>query len=223
MSSPFTDVLPICAAAATLPADPESWADVGSWWKPTSPKTFSVEMWADAAAGVTVTRLAGAVPKPVVIADDDVDAVTEGSDTLTITGHGYKTGDGPVRIASDGVLPGGLFAGVDYWVGVVDANTVKLFASRATLLAGGSVAASTAIDITSAGTGTHTISDTSATERLHWLDVAFVGLAADGAVTLTAVRGWVGRYTHSRRNLAYALIGTVGSGNPSAAMYLEAE
>lgn len=217
----LSDVLTICAAAATLPADPASWADVSAWWKPTVPRRFTLEVWADAAAGMTVSRLCAAQAKPLVIADDTVDGVTAGADTLTITAHAYKTGDGPVRIASSGSLPGGLSAGVDYWIGVVDANTVKLFASRAALLAGGSVAASTAIDITSAGSGTHTISDTSATERLHWFDVDDLGLDADGTVTLTSVRGLRESFEHSRRTLAYALVGTVGSGAVSAAVYLE--
>lgn len=70
-------------------------------------------------------------------------------DTLTLTGHGAITGYGPVRFTLQGdasVLPGGLAASTDYWLIVVDANTVQVASSFANALAG------TAIDITSTGT-----------------------------------------------------------------------
>lgn len=70
-------------------------------------------------------------------------------DTLTLTGHGAVTGYGPVRFTLQGdasVLPGGLAASTDYWLIVVDANTVQVASSFANALAG------TAIDITSTGT-----------------------------------------------------------------------
>src|SRR5579859_3173735 len=48
---------------------------------------------------------------------------------LTIAGHGLANGDGPVRIASSGAVPGGLLPNTDYWVIFVDVNTVRLAAT----------------------------------------------------------------------------------------------
>lgn len=97
---------------------------------------------------------------PFVIADDTVESVSAAANTLTLTAHGLLTGDGPVRLTSSGTLPGGLATGTDYWVIKVDANTIKLATSLVNALAG------TPIDITGAGTGTHTLSDTSETRRV---------------------------------------------------------
>lgn len=79
-----------------------------------------------------------------------ITAVDAGTDQLTITGHGFTTGDGFAAIFSPdgGALPGGLAAVTDYWVIVVDPNTVQLAASSADAISG------TEIDITSAGSGT---------------------------------------------------------------------
>lgn len=74
------------------------------------------------------------------------------TDAMTATAHGKMTGFGPVRLAnSGGALPTGLAAATDYWLIVVDANTVKFASSYANALAG------TPVDITAAGSGTHTM------------------------------------------------------------------
>ena len=91
-----------------------------------------------------------------------VSGVSTGADTLTITAHGLATGDGPLRISSTGTVPGGAAAATDYWAIVVDANTVKLAATFANAVA----ASPTAIDLTSAGTGTITITGTATTMRV---------------------------------------------------------
>lgn len=77
-----------------------------------------------------------------------ISAVDNTTEKITITAHGRSTGDGPaaVFVGSGGVIPGGLAPVTDYWVIVVDANTVKLATSSANALAG------TAINITSNGT-----------------------------------------------------------------------
>lgn len=98
---------------------------------------------------------------PLVLADDLIESVNTGTDELTLTGHAYETGDGPVRLTTSGTLPGGLALATDYWVIVVDADTIQLAASFLDAID----VSPTAIDITSAGTGTHTISDTSETAR----------------------------------------------------------
>lgn len=69
--------------------------------------------------------------------------VTPAADTITITAHGFLTG---LKVALTGTnLPGGLSA-TNYWVIVVDANTIKLATSLVNANAG------TAVDITTAGT-----------------------------------------------------------------------
>lgn len=79
---------------------------------------------------------------------------TAATDTCTLVApatHGQVTGDGPVQLTTTGGLPAGLSTATNYWLIVVDASNVKLATSRALALAG------TAVDITTAGTGTHTM------------------------------------------------------------------
>ncbi|HEX4455703.1 MAG TPA: hypothetical protein VH143_32805 [Kofleriaceae bacterium] len=62
-----------------------------------------------------------------------VSAVSFSAGTLTSTAHGQVTGNGPVRLlaGSGGAIPTGLAGLTDYWLIVVDANTVKLASSSA--------------------------------------------------------------------------------------------
>lgn len=77
---------------------------------------------------------------------------THAADTLTIASHGFADGDGPFRVSSSGNdLPDGLAANTNYWVIVVDENTVQLASSRANALAG------TEVTFDDDGTGTHTL------------------------------------------------------------------
>jgi hypothetical protein len=68
------------------------------------------------------------------------------ANTGTSTAHGFLNGQ-KVRVSTTGVLPVPLVDGVDYWLVGVAANTWQFAASK-----GGA-----AIDLTSAGTGTHTL------------------------------------------------------------------
>ena len=74
-------------------------------------------------------------------------AVSASADTISIPGHKFVAGDRAMVANSGGGLPAGLSAGTAYYVLVVDASTIQLSASS-----GGS-----AIDITTAGTGTHSV------------------------------------------------------------------
>lgn len=78
--------------------------------------------------------------------------VSVGNDTVTETGHGFTTGEGPIRLSnSGGALPTGLATGTDYWIIVDDVDTFRFALSRADALA------DTDVDITAAaGGGTHT-------------------------------------------------------------------
>lgn len=92
-----------------------------------------------------VFTVAGSDPQNFASATD-VDA---GTDIITVTGHGFETGR-KVALSTAGVLPAGLSA-TNYWMIAVTANTLKFAASLADAIAG------TAVDITDAGTGTHTL------------------------------------------------------------------
>ncbi len=85
---------------------------------------------------------------------------TAATDQLTITAHGLQTGDGPFQATnSGGGLPGGMATLTNYYVVRVDANNIKIATSLANALAG------TTVDISSTGTGTHTLADTVSTVR----------------------------------------------------------
>lgn len=91
-------------------------------------------------------------------------AVTFTADALTnqlATGaaHTLNSGDGPIRLTTTGTLPaavgGNLAAGIDYWTIRDDATHVRLARTHVDAVAASPVA----IDLTSAGTGTHTLDD----------------------------------------------------------------
>ncbi len=73
------------------------------------------------------------------------------TDICTAAGHGFVTGD-RVRVSTSAAdLPAGLSVDTDYYVIKTGADTFKLATTRALAVAG------TAVDISDAGTGTHTI------------------------------------------------------------------
>lgn len=80
-------------------------------------------------------------------------AVDTTADTATITAHGYTTGL-KGQLTTTGGLPAGLSLSTDYFIIVVDANTVQFASSLANALAG------TFIDLTTQGTGNDTFTPT---------------------------------------------------------------
>lgn len=104
----------------------------------------------------------------VTIANTTFTATSGTPGSLTATAHGLQTGDGPVRVSnSGGGLPGGLASGTDYWVIVVDANTLRLAVDRTNALR----ATPIPVTITSNGTGTQTLSPGTSPTRLGDLTV----------------------------------------------------
>jgi len=77
-------------------------------------------------------------------------SVSVGNDTFSQTDHGYITGI-KVQVSSSGTLPTGLSSNTDYYVIKVTDNTFKLATSQLNADNG------TAIDITGAGSGNHTV------------------------------------------------------------------
>jgi hypothetical protein len=69
-----------------------------------------------------------------------------------MAGHGYTTGNGPVQVTTSGAdQPAGIDLLTNYWIIRLSASTFSLATTLALAQAG------TALDITDAGTGTHTI------------------------------------------------------------------
>lgn len=102
-------------------------------------------------------------------------AVSTAADTATITAHPYVTGV-VGQLTTTGGLPAGLSTSTNYFIIVVDANTVKFAASLANALAG------TAIDLTTQGSGNDTFTPTVASgctcklqlsnDNVNWVDLA---------------------------------------------------
>jgi len=74
-----------------------------------------------------------------------------GTDLCTTASNVFFNTPAIVRVSTDGVLPAGLAAATDYFVVRASATTFKLATNLTNALAG------TTIDITDAGTGTHTV------------------------------------------------------------------
>ena len=96
-------------------------------------------------ANICDERVALATDTTTFTADATLDAIT-----LPAGVRRPQIGDG-VRVSSDGALPTGLSAGTTYYVITASNETIKLASSAANALIG------TAINITDAGTGTHTL------------------------------------------------------------------
>lgn len=77
--------------------------------------------------------------------------VNTATDTITITAHGFATGQVCTLTNSGGALPAGLAGATSYYIIVLTANTFQLASSLALATAG------TPVDITGAGTGTQTV------------------------------------------------------------------
>jgi len=83
-----------------------------------------------------------------------------GTDIVTMADHGFSYAidsagrvAGPIRVTTSAAdLPAGLAIDTDYWVRTIDQDTFKLYATEAAAVSNG-----TAVDITDAGTGTHTL------------------------------------------------------------------
>lgn len=214
----LTTGLALASAAASLPVPPSSsfvlvpdtWGDASSGAIP----EFDLEVWGSTAIAMTNAVMYGGRLQTLVYADQTV-TFSAATNKATKATHGLETGDGPVFFATaGGSQPPELVAGTGYYVIKSDANTFYLAASRALALAG------TAIDLSTDGTGTTTISDSSATQRIYWdTHDGLLGLAGDGAIALTANVGYSKRIPHSPRVYAYALVATIDTGTVSAALY----
>lgn len=85
---------------------------------------------------------------------------TAATGQVTITGHTFSTG-AVVQVSSDTALPAGLATDTNYWLSVVDANTVAIHGSIEDAQAG-----LNPIDLVDAGTGTHSIENSADAYRI---------------------------------------------------------
>lgn len=141
-----------------------------------------------AAAGTIVNKR-----KPLAFADLTFGTVTVNPvNTVGIAAHGLQTGDGAERLTTTGALPTGLTVATDYWMIVVDPNTVAFASSLATAYAG------TKLSLTSVGSGTNKITNTGATsqrgldsEFLYTLTQAETNLAVNEIVVVVEKPGYL--------------------------------
>lgn len=121
------------AAATTMPAT--MWlVDVLGFYRVTSTTTITAQTLTNSISSVTNT----------------ITSVDTGADTIEHTFYGLLTGT-RIQLTTTTTLPAGLSLATDYFVIKVTDTTCRLATSYANAVAG------TAIDITTAGTGTHTI------------------------------------------------------------------
>ncbi len=181
-------------------------------------KELTLELTCDATETITSPVLYGIRKLPVTIADDDVDTVDFANNELDLTSHSYLTGDGPVRISAATTLATGLSATTDYWVRVVNANTIQLHTSLV-----GAVEDSDQATFSDGGTGTHTIADVQSsanadddTQRLHWC--LYGDINEGNTITVGAQLGYVERIQHDPLTLWYEFAGSSGTGAQTLVM-----
>lgn len=139
-------------------------------------------------------------------------AVNTTNDTATITNHSYATGVKGQLITS-GSLPAGLSLSTDYFLIVLDANTVQFATTLAHALAG------TAIDLTTQGTGNDTFTATALAGATVALNKSNDGVTWTNVATPTAISStgtvWfeISGPTYRFAQLSYTL--TAGSLNTS--------
>lgn len=103
---------------------------------------------------------------PLVFEGLTTATVDAAANTFAIVAHALLTGDGPVRVASSGVLPSPLLEDTDYWVIRVSDDSLSLASSFANAMSGQPATPTPiAIDILDAGSGTITLSATAETLR----------------------------------------------------------
>lgn len=114
----------------------------------------------------TVTRFS--------VADDMEVLFPDGDEILESPSHGLLT-EQVVRVSTSGTLPAPLLAATDYYVIVLDADSLQLATTRALAIAG------TPINITDVGVGTHTLTPSAiaGTVQLQAANSVRVPIAAD--------------------------------------------
>lgn len=133
------NVPPVVVYAAgrgyTEPPKIAAYIDTNIWPEPTKAAEFTPVMAAGQLIGVTVNNPgAGYVVEPQLIVQGSSIADTFSSagvntttNTITITGHPFVTGDPVVYTVATGTSPVGLTTDTYYYVRVIDSNTIALY------------------------------------------------------------------------------------------------
>lgn len=100
----------------------------------------NIKVYTSALATLLATLTLGTVPSAATV------TVDVGTDIFTLTAHGFSIGT-PLRFTTTTTLPAGLSLNMTYYARDITTNTFKVSATPT----------GTVIDITSAGTGTHTV------------------------------------------------------------------
>lgn len=118
------------------------------------------------------------------------------SNICTMAGHGYTTGNGPVQVTTSGAdQPAGIDLTTNYWIIRLSSSTFSLATTRALAMV------PTALDITDAGTGTHTIKQLPVFNNpLYVRTIVFKTVATGGAMKVSEGSGG--------RDLANVVMGT---------------
>lgn len=116
----------------------------------------------------------------VTTAIKTISAVDTNSEQLTVTAHGYKTGQA-VQLTTTGTVPGGTIKDTTYYVILNDGNTIQLATTRA------NADNSVAMNLSSAGTGTNSIQPLTLTACYVWLQAC---LDTATALGLTSTSNW---------------------------------
>lgn len=174
----LTPAIPVCLGARSGPMPPTGdGADVSSWTRATGD--------ADAVEMVELTVIAGAdveLSGALLVSAETFDTypeesadvtVTNATETVNYTAHGFYTGDGPVRV-SGSPLPTGYDGDAEYYAIRTGADTLKLAASRADALAGTAVA----------------VSDDGTSVKIHWITGQKSSSTAASSVSSSVGEDW---------------------------------
>ncbi len=161
-------------------------------------RKFKICLWGNSSFAVTSGELFAMRQAPLTIADDAVVSIDATTNIITLTTGGLYTGDGPIGFTG---TASGFDVAAAYWVIRVGATTIQLATSLSDAWAG------TAVDLTSAVEAATLVDVTSGnvTCRTHFDSYGLIGYANDGAVTITAQKGWQEVYEHDAGNIGYAL------------------
>lgn len=209
---PCGDGVEIADTAFSLPFPPTSVGLVPAEWSASdlgAVPELDLRVWGNAAIDLTAATVYAGALASLVVADFNLTGVANATDTLTKVAHGLLTGDGPIRFTNaGGALPAGLAVDTDYFAVKVDNDNFKVASTRENALAG------TVVNLTSDGTGTHTVVDTADTKRVHWHSLGLLGSASDGALSVGAQLAYAVRLRHHPNAIAYALSATLSVSDP---------
>lgn len=203
-SAPLT----ILTAADAAPTPPTEAAVLPDWWyrSDSTVETVELNLWSSQATTLTNAALVAAVTHEHEFTGTAFDSVDHTVDQLTMTDHGLRTGDGPLRLTTTGTMPNGLDAETNYWIIRTGASTLKLATSLANALTG------TAVEIFANGTGILSI-QASTSDRLWW----HVCSSLPASISLDDGLGYTTRVPNPLGALAFGVIGTLSEGGDLSA------